>query len=109
VAPAVAVPPTQAVTNSVELYGMVADKETEAAEQNKSAHKETAVSSLFCSSHRHSNGSGRSLLGQEANCRATTARLHREVLLAERTSLGWRTRTQVTSLGSYLSAWCDML
>jgi apocytochrome f len=46
VAPAVAVPPTQAVTNSVELYGMVADKETEAAEQNKSAHKETAVSSL---------------------------------------------------------------
>lgn len=64
VAPAVTVPPTQAVTNSVELYGMVADKETEAAEQNKSAHKvhfrshskvfltfppsqETAVSSLF--------------------------------------------------------------
>jgi hypothetical protein len=32
-----------------------------------------------------------------------------EVLLAERTSLWWRTRTQVTSLGSYFSAWCDML
>jgi len=52
------------------------------------------------------NGSARRP-GVECAWYSTTC--NRAGSLAERTSLGWRTRTQVTSLGSYLSAWCDML